>query len=992
MSGVDARSSSSMTSPEQSNEVSDVEHDLDMNSVHDDVSMDIDGVELPDHITTPADIELDETGTESSLDSQNDTIHQTVEGSEVSSDEQELSFATNNKVSSTGRRKRNKHGEFMNMWSGREKSKKPAPRTHRSRDAYRKLLNEYIRSIINPTEAAGVGKAITTKVKHAADRSARPVKTQIGTTIWSPDEQDRLFCALSRYGIHNLPALAHVVSTKSMPEIRHYLNVIRTSTEHHELKGRRDRLWEGAAAIPAALEVGKECGLALDAAANHLRRREEKHDRERLDEIWGEWAVLDWVKATQLYQVLDVNVDGQQMQSRNIEKNNANGDNARSTTHSPDAASSDDDQPSYRFLAAVPSTAPLDQRLRPAISFLNIPNMLDLSARIFMNPHVPTSSGPPPSDHPNQDQNWFTMQSKRSRSLPSITAPCTLDFLNLSILFTTRLVSTALHIAMSRSRAQDIRAEYRGSPTVSADDVATACKVLKVNARRGAREWWRLAARRNRLRVVDTMGREPLRRGRKGMISVVGQKAIRKLHYSEVEKRLEVKEDGSTDDEDNEDGGTNEAGEPSTANEEDSSDQFLSLTSDEDISLSDTEAPSVIWSSSSSVRSPSPAASQNAELTELDNASPLPPQILAELEAAELETAHLDHLDSAASKAEEARLFALLKISPPATDASDEDYLVNFVQNKPPNLPPRKRKEPRELVEWYDNLLPPVSLPNRRAGSRMTGESAPGGEYVSEWQAYCGRVPAAAFVTTQQEWTQARKRKRKEEERLAHETQKDKRPRIATVDDDQDNTNDSDDEDDDRDIETDNETSDDKEEGAGDVNKDNEDNDDDADLVLDASDAVDDNDDLDDLLVQESDDSDDNNDFADGAPDNILDDYEQTANPDETSKTTDVNMLPPTEHAPQTTSSPPRESTTAAHHPSLLAPPAAHEQQSSPPSATRQPSRPRRQAAPSNLELSLAPLEGEEDAAWPAYLARRLGGAVVEEGNDSASGNEWVDA
>lgn len=35
--------------------------------------------------------------------------------------------------------------------------------------------------------------------------------------------------------------------------------------------------------------------------------------------------------------------------------------------------------------------------------------------------------------------------------------------------------------------------------------------------------------------------------------------------------------------------------------------------------------------------------------------------------------------------------------------------------------------------------------------------------------------------------------------------------------------------------------------------------------------------------------------------------------------------------------------------------------------------------------------DGEEDAAWPAYLAHRLGGIAEEEEDEEDSEGEWVD-
>jgi len=427
-----------------------------------------------------------------------------------------------------------------------------------------------------------------------------------------------------------------------------------------------------------------------------------------------------------------------------------------------------------------------------------------------------------------------------------------------------------------------------------------------------------------------------------------------------VEKRLEVDEDDITHTET--DGGdehsphrqiysTSHITDPD-ANEEESSDQFFSLTSNEDGEISDTNAPSVTWTSSSSSASP-PGSPRDAPSSSSPTSPPLPPEMIAELEVGKLETAHLEHIDAAATKAEEARLFALLKLPVPVLRGDDAHDVPH---PKPPKLPPRKRKEPKDLVAWYDKLLPPNPESNRRVNSRFSAVSAPGGEYISEWQAYCGHIPASAFVHTQQEWTQSRKRKRAEERQLLDEQTR-KRTRLKN-DDMLDETDESgsensgkdagDDSDDSEDT-VDEEDVEEREELVGNAANGIDDADD---LILDAYDSDEDANNLDDLLVQQTDSSEDSEDENDGAT--------TTSQGTEAEEQDDYT----------------RDQSTPGHAPG------------SPPPAGHLSSRPRRSAAPSELQINV---HGEEDVALPAYLAHRLGGIVGEDEEDSVSEGELVE-
>ncbi|ETI27877.1 hypothetical protein G647_00326 [Cladophialophora carrionii CBS 160.54] len=271
--------------------------------------------------------------------------------------------------------------------------------------------------------------------------------TQLGATLWHPDEKIKLYRALCRKGRHDLPALAGLVGSKSVVEIKAYLDNLR------ELEADRQRFEAqpknvAHAEIPAAIEVGPDCETILNRAADALLAFQEQYDAAAAKESNGMWLIDHELAAE-----LDQRADDTEMQ----------GDG-------PDLASDDE-------------ASQIPQRV---CSFFHLSAYLELSERLFMNRG---------SDSPDS---WQDIAEEGER--PSMTLDCVTLLYDIVVNFLRRLVQSCIFLAQSRLRASTTK-EYRPSGSVKFEDVAAALDVLGV--RRNARSYWVGLARRNGLRIVD---------------------------------------------------------------------------------------------------------------------------------------------------------------------------------------------------------------------------------------------------------------------------------------------------------------------------------------------------------------------------------------------------------------------------------------------------------------------------------------------------------
>ena len=383
-------------------------------------------------------VEQDDSGASSSAGQE--TIKKTTEVSDESSDSGSSASSSadddaetgDNSVGQSAGRKRDSSGLFLRggpakrcRTTSRTKTKTTKkPRTHRVLDAYRGLLNDLIISA-SGTATDAVGETVDDDVRrrdrHEPDQDHDGeglFVSMIDITTWKADEKQHFFHALERHGVHNLPALCRSVGSKSIPEIQQYLLALRTAANNNEIRAKKDRLWDGMAAIPGAIEIGEECETALETVLNRFTKKQDAVTRKQWAKTWQEWAVLDWQSVTRAEE--ELGLAGKSVVADEPSEERFAGDNEADVSDTPAPPTSEP-----LFLSPVPHTAPPLDRLIPALTLFNLPELLDMSVRIFMNP----SPGP---SHVRAEENWQTLSTNpRPSSPPSVTPTYLLSLIHI---------------------------------------------------------------------------------------------------------------------------------------------------------------------------------------------------------------------------------------------------------------------------------------------------------------------------------------------------------------------------------------------------------------------------------------------------------------------------------------------------------------------------------------------------------------------------------
>jgi RNA polymerase I-specific transcription initiation factor RRN5 len=138
-------------------------------------------------------------------------------------------------------------------------------------DEYRVLFNEQV------TQAAS---------RFDLEQLVQYYTKQVGSSIWSPQEQALFFAALERLGKDDLPGIAEAVGTKSDVEARDFLLVLQdAAAKHRDAKVTlRD--------IPAAIELGDACSQKLEEAGDALAWYQERFEAEQEQERYGKYWLI----------------------------------------------------------------------------------------------------------------------------------------------------------------------------------------------------------------------------------------------------------------------------------------------------------------------------------------------------------------------------------------------------------------------------------------------------------------------------------------------------------------------------------------------------------------------------------------------------------------------------------------------------------------------------------------------------------------------------
>jgi len=322
------------------------------------------------------------------------------------------------------------------------------PRKHR-RVRYNHAYHDLVKSAVNKIESGSV---------MVGEPQLQP--SQVGLTFWSSEEKEKLFGTLSKKGKDGLKTIAEAIGSKSEPEVHVYLQLLQHTAELQDLHG-PDSEPVNFTDIPAAFEVSEACTDVLDAAAGAVLAEEQKCDKEKEREVFGDFWLLDETIAKAM-------------------------------------ADPTADDGSSRAMSDHP-------QLQHALELLNLESWLELSSRIFMNPQ-------------ELADNWRGYVDKGQT--PSICASAFIEFHNLVVTVTKRLVSSAIFFAKSRIRAKTTT-KHGHENTVRQEDIMAAVDVLGMET--NAIRFWHGAARRCRLDVYE---------------GVRIRKCLGKYSYEDVERIL----------------------------------------------------------------------------------------------------------------------------------------------------------------------------------------------------------------------------------------------------------------------------------------------------------------------------------------------------------------------------------------------------------------------------------------------------------------------
>lgn len=329
-----------------------------------------------------------------------------------------LSSAQEASSSSGGRSKKRKLHKHSTALHGRVKRLR-----NFYNDEYREMFNETVIEIAS---------------KETSRHTNLPV-SQIGATLWSPEEKDVLFCRLARRGRHAIQDIAADVGSKSESEVYIYLGRLRKAAADEQIYEPTKRLPK-AFDISAAFEVSQECCASLDVAAETLSFLQQQEEERIEKKKHGSLSMLTPKIA--------------QWASRRL------------------SAGEEGDREILETL--------------PAADLLNLKTFLALSKRFFMNSSI-------------MENNWHTY--KEGRKSPTITYTAFSDFHNLAKSITNRIVQSSLFFAMSRRRALDASTNYKSGSNVKKADVMAALDVLGMES--DTKRFWAGVARKCRLRVYE---------------------------------------------------------------------------------------------------------------------------------------------------------------------------------------------------------------------------------------------------------------------------------------------------------------------------------------------------------------------------------------------------------------------------------------------------------------------------------------------------------
>jgi RNA polymerase I-specific transcription initiation factor RRN5 len=386
--------------------------------------------------------------------------------------------AVESRPSSTRKRKRSQSQETSSTHEARQAPAKQLNVPKRLRglynDEYRQLLNA---TISDATQDPHLDHELVTSDEDE-NEDDRLEASQIGLSVWSPEQKDALFHAIARYGRDDLPRLASVTQ-KSEPEVHEYLQLLRSGML--ELASKRERNVRTLAGhLHAAAELSNDCCDALELTGDALAWLQNTWDVKQEQKEHGEFWLLDRSVANRI-DSLFVTDSAYALDSTS----GSDAEDEPTGSHS-----------SFRTETAKDTSGdPALLEAVPAVKLLNLSRFLDLSEHVFMNSLDP-------------EGNWRTYEGnisiKPSNMGPRPPAPVSIfntafsDIHNVLVSLTRRMVHVALFQATTRLRATDsLQRNAAHHALVKRRDVLAALQI--VGLKPNSFDYWASLPRRHKL-------------------------------------------------------------------------------------------------------------------------------------------------------------------------------------------------------------------------------------------------------------------------------------------------------------------------------------------------------------------------------------------------------------------------------------------------------------------------------------------------------------
>jgi hypothetical protein len=322
--------------------------------------------------------------------------------------------------------------------------------------------------------------------------------SQIGGTVWSGDDKERFFNALSIYGKDDVISIAAAVGNGMGPvQVREYIMILDDASIEYKRKigprrWKRMRFDDQPAAVDISIQLMKALKKAAKEIEDRCLREEERTELRK----WGRYWLLDDEVAEKVLQEYALEDEASSSEANRHIKIDTKDQEQKHTGR--DIYGNPPLEGTAKNESGDETNNPSILNSIPAANLLHLPNFLRLSNRVYMN--FP----------PEKRRRWML----RCRD-PSMRQTAFSDFHNLVISVTRRIVSVVLFQAESA-----LRQKHPPTPkTVRAKDVFTALDILGM--RRDLVDYWITIPRNYGLTVkVPSTGKRAFEKNLKaGVIS-----------------------------------------------------------------------------------------------------------------------------------------------------------------------------------------------------------------------------------------------------------------------------------------------------------------------------------------------------------------------------------------------------------------------------------------------------------------------------------------